>query len=66
MDKQPIIAGNVLSVFAVNVKGKVTNSKGEPIGGVSVQEKGTNNGTVTKDDGTFSLDVRQQQCGAGF
>src|SRR5882724_376006 len=50
-------AGNVLSVFAVNIKGKVTNSKGEPIGGVSVQEKGTTNGTVTKDDGSFSLDV---------
>jgi len=48
---------NTLSVFAVNVKGRVTNAKGEPIGGVSVQEKGTTNGTITKDDGTFSLDV---------
>ncbi|HEY4154355.1 MAG TPA: carboxypeptidase-like regulatory domain-containing protein, partial [Puia sp.] len=50
-------AGVAYESFAVNVKGIVTNSKGEPIGGVSVQEKETQNGTITKDDGSFSLDV---------
>lgn len=49
--------GGSVAILAIAVKGKITNSKGEPIGGVSVQEKGTNNGTVSKDDGTFSLDV---------
>ncbi len=39
------------------VTGKVTNNKGEPLSGVSVVEKGTNNGTSTKDDGTFTLQV---------
>lgn len=39
------------------VTGKVTNDKGEPMAGVSVQEKGTNNGTSTNVDGTFVLSV---------
>jgi TonB-linked SusC/RagA family outer membrane protein len=42
---------------ALTVKGKVTNVKGEPFAGVSVQEKGTNNGTSTTDNGTFSLEI---------
>ena len=37
--------------------GKVTNAKGEPLPGVSVQEKGTNNGTSTRDDGTYSITI---------
>ena len=39
------------------VNGKITNSSGQPIADVSVLEKGTNNGTVTKTDGSFSLNV---------
>jgi TonB-dependent starch-binding outer membrane protein SusC len=39
------------------ITGKVVNNKGEPITGVSVIEKGTNNGTITRDDGSFTLDV---------
>lgn len=39
------------------VSGKVTNNKGEPLGGVSVFEKGTSNGTVSREDGSFSLRV---------
>lgn len=39
------------------VTGKVTNDKGEPMQGVSVQEKGTNNGTSTNSEGTFVLNV---------
>ncbi|HEY4108672.1 TonB-dependent receptor [Puia sp.] len=39
------------------VTGKVANAKGEPLAGVTVQEKGTNNATTTRDDGSFSLEV---------
>ena len=40
------------------VTGKITDDKGFAIGGVSVLEKGTKNGSSTNDDGTFSLKVR--------
>jgi TonB-linked SusC/RagA family outer membrane protein len=39
------------------ITGKVTDDAGAPIANVSVQVKGTNVGTVTKDDGTYSLSV---------
>jgi TonB-linked SusC/RagA family outer membrane protein len=48
---------NAGTLLAVKISGKVTNDKGEPLGGVSIMEKGTNNGTTTKEDGTFSLEV---------
>ena len=37
------------------IKGKVTSEKGEPIPGVTVVVKGTNNGTITDIDGNFSF-----------
>lgn len=40
-----------------HVTGTVTDSKGEPIVGATVKEKGKNNGTVTDINGNFSLDV---------
>ncbi|WP_276483726.1 TonB-dependent receptor [Paraflavitalea pollutisoli] len=39
------------------ITGKVTNSNAEPLSGASVTEKGTSNNTMTKNDGTFSIDV---------
>lgn len=42
------------------VTGVVTDSKGEPIIGANVVEKGTTNGTVTDLDGNFSLDIVDQ------
>ncbi len=50
-----------ISSFAfaqVVVTGKVSDSKGNPLPGVTVIEKGTSNGTSTKADGTFSLSVK--------
>ncbi len=38
-----------------SVSGKVTDSNGQPAEGVTVQEKGTKNISVTKADGSFSL-----------
>ncbi|RQP16674.1 MAG: SusC/RagA family TonB-linked outer membrane protein, partial [Parapedobacter sp.] len=39
------------------VAGKVTTTDNEPLAGVSINEKGTTNATVTNDDGQFSLTV---------
>lgn len=40
------------------VTGKVTDSSGEPLFGVNIQEIGTTNGTSTKIDGTYSITVK--------
>jgi len=39
------------------ITGKVTDEKGEPIPNASVMVKGSNTGTVTKSDGTYSITV---------
>lgn len=39
------------------VRGKVTDQKGEPIVGASVSVKGTTNGTITDPDGNFVLNT---------
>lgn len=39
------------------VTGRVTDANGAPVAGASVQVKGTKAGAVTKDDGTFSINV---------
>lgn len=41
----------------VSVSGTITKADGSPIQNVSVLEKGTTNGTVSKDDGTFTINV---------
>jgi len=46
-----------LTLQATRITGRVTNDKGEPLKGVTVLEKGTNNGTVTGDDGSYTLQV---------
>lgn len=40
-----------------SITGTVTDDKGTPLAGVSVQVKGTSTGTITKADGTYSLNV---------
>jgi len=42
---------------AVIITGKVTNTKGEPLAGVTVQVKGSSKATTTASDGSFSFDV---------
>ncbi len=39
------------------VTGKVTDNSGSPLGGVTVNQKGTNNAVVTNDSGDFSISV---------
>ncbi|MDP2089317.1 MAG: TonB-dependent receptor [Flavobacteriaceae bacterium] len=46
-----------IGLLAQNVKGKVTDSNGEPIPFASVIEKGTTNGTASNESGEFELKV---------
>src|SRR5688572_514916 len=46
----------VLSNFQKTIKGTVTGSKGEPLPGVNILLKGTNNVVTTDFDGKFSID----------
>jgi TonB-dependent starch-binding outer membrane protein SusC len=39
------------------ISGKVTDDKGNPLTGISVVVKGTNTGTITSSDGTYSITV---------
>ena len=43
------------------VSGMVTDGTGEPLIGVSIQEQGTNNGTLTDVDGRYSLTVENEE-----
>lgn len=40
------------------VHGSITDSNGEPLLGVAVLEKGTNNGAISDFDGTYTINVR--------
>lgn len=47
-----------LSAQGIKVTGKVTDAAdGSPLVGVTIQEKGTNNGTITGIDGSYTLTV---------
>lgn len=50
-------AGISVQQVKKTVKGRVIDEAGEPLVGVSVREKGTQNGTVTDIDGNFALAV---------
>lgn len=43
------------------VQGKITNSKGEPLVGASITEKGTKNATSSKEDGSYTLTVANEK-----
>ncbi len=50
-----IIAGEEGALMTVS--GKITDTEGNPLSGASIIEKGTTNGTASKEDGSFSLNV---------
>lgn len=54
-----VLVLSVQSLLAQNktLTGKVTDNNGAPVAGASVMVKGTDNGTFTAQDGTFSLSV---------
>lgn len=47
---------------SILVTGKVLNEKGEPLQGVSIAEKGTKNGSNTKKDGSFVINVQSESA----
>ncbi|MDR6341062.1 TonB-linked SusC/RagA family outer membrane protein [Filimonas zeae] len=51
----------LLQAWAQNrtVTGKVTDEQGKPVANASVSVKGTTKGTITKEDGTFSLAIAE-------
>jgi len=46
----------------IPLSGKVTDSKGDPLIGVTIMEKGTTNGTVSDKDGKFSISVENENA----
>jgi len=56
---QSTVAKPAPLVYFQLVKGTVKNELGEPMPGVTIQEKGTTNGTVTDIDGNYSIEVNE-------
>lgn len=52
-----IVCTNLAAFAQVAITGKITGENGEPLGGASVTEKGTGNGTSSGLDGSFRLQV---------
>ena len=47
----------------VKVSGKITLSgSGEPLPGVTIREQGTNNGTLTGNDGSYAIEVASNEA----
>src|SRR5690625_3286105 len=50
-----LFTAHVIYAQTASINGKVINKKGIPLSGISIVVKGTNNGTVTNDEGVFKL-----------
>lgn len=48
------------------ITGRVTNKEGEPLPGVNVMEKGTQNGTISNLDGLYTLNVSDKNPQVAF
>lgn len=44
------------------ISGRITDTEGNPLAGASILEKGTTNGTATREDGSFSLNVKSDDA----
>jgi len=56
-----IAMNNFEAMQGVTISGKISDSDGNPLPGVNIIEKGTNNGTVTDLDGNFTLTVSSKE-----
>ena len=52
-----LLVGTALADAQPTVKGKVTDVNGQPLPGVAVLVSGTTNGTLTDDNGNYSISV---------
>src|SRR5690606_12645286 len=57
-----VIISDIAIAAPIPIKGQVVDEKGNPLQGVSIIEKGTANGTSTNEDGSFSLNVKNQDA----
>ena len=55
-------AGLAVSAQQITVTGRVTDSSGDPIPWADVYQKGTGTGTVTDDDGSYSIKVSSSEA----
>lgn len=63
MNKNLVVIINTASENQVlPITGIVKNLDGIPLSGVSILEKGTNNGTTTNEDGSFFLNVKDENA----
>ena len=59
-DNLVVVLSGTLEKQDIRVTGKVTGANNEPLGGVSVQEKGSNKGTTTNNSGEFAITVAEK------
>lgn len=55
-----IASGSADQVATKTIRGKIFNDKREPLSGASIIEKGTTNGTTTDANGSFELNVKDE------
>ncbi|MGC4231777.1 MAG: TonB-dependent receptor [Niabella sp.] len=53
-----VVGEDVNYTVAIPITGKISDASGAPVSGVSIVEKGTTNGTTSADDGSFSIEVK--------
>lgn len=53
---------NINDHFSLIITGKIIDDKGLPLGEVTIAEKGTNNITMSKEDGTFTITVSNEKA----
>ena len=53
---------NKKDIPADPITGTIKNQQGQPLAGASITEKGTNNSTVTNEDGSFSINVSRKNA----
>ncbi len=56
------IRSGKVAVAATTIRGKVTDTQGQPLPGVTVLEKSTSNAVVTDADGNFSITITDQNA----
>lgn len=54
----PVFPGEPKAIVIEDVRGRVVDSSGNPIAGVTVQVKGKTSGTATDDNGNFSIQAQ--------
>ncbi|WP_211316539.1 TonB-dependent receptor [Niabella yanshanensis] len=57
-----VIIGKPGEMMSISVEGKITDPAGNPLSGVSVAEKGTTNGVLSGEDGSYKITVKDENA----